>query len=305
LPALRLLATTGLLLGLAATLLGALAPVEPRLELVNHFRPLLALGAAGILGLGLAAGSRRLRLAAAGFLGLQLALLLAPLASRAEGADGALADAPAFRLVTANLLVANRDVEAVARFLEGERADVVVLQEADRMHRALIPRLAAAYPHAWCPDRACSQAILSREAPLEVGKEDLPPRRPLLVRARFQVGARTVEVIGTHLAYPFDPERQREHVTWLSGFLKGRPGPLVVAGDFNLAPFSWGLTRLVRDAGLRRHVTYGASWPAHRLLPLVLIDNVLSTSDVATRAVRIGPRIGSDHLPVTADLVLR
>jgi endonuclease/exonuclease/phosphatase (EEP) superfamily protein YafD len=79
----------------------------------------------------------------------------------------------------------------------------------------------------------------------------------------------------------------------------------VVAGDFNLTPFSWGLSRLVRSAGLRRHATFGASWPAHRLLPLVLIDNVLSTPDVATRAVRIGPRIGSDHLPVTADLVLR
>ncbi|HEY7386072.1 MAG TPA: hypothetical protein VH743_20625, partial [Beijerinckiaceae bacterium] len=50
------------------------------------------------------------------------------------------------------------------------------------------------------------------------------------------------------------------------------------------------------------HGTLLVSFPAHAWLPAVLLDNVLSTADFATVAIRTGPRLGSDHLPVIADL---
>ena len=74
-----------------------------------------------------------------------------------------------------------------------------------------------------------------------------------------------------------------------------------MAGDFNLSPFSWKLNRLLLTGGLRRHLTWSFSWPAHRGMPFVLLDNVLSTSGFGAR---VGPGLGSDQRPVIADLAL-
>jgi len=77
-----------------------------------------------------------------------------------------------------------------------------------------------------------------------------------------------------------------------------------VAGDFNLSPFSWKLNRLLLTGGLRRHLTWSFSWPAHRGMPFVLLDNVLSTPGFGTVTARTGPRLGSDQRPMIADLAL-
>jgi endonuclease/exonuclease/phosphatase (EEP) superfamily protein YafD len=184
-------------------------------------------------------------------------------------------------------------------------ADVVVLQESDRMHGPLLERVKGAYPYAYCPDRSCRLALLARTAPLEVGYEDVPPRRPLLVWARVLHDGRAVTVMGVHVSYPFEPQRQVEHIDWLIGYLRQRSGPTVVAGDFNLTPFSWKLLKLLHETGLRAHIVDRFSWPAHRWVPLVLLDNVLTTSDLVRVAARIGPSAGSDHRSVIAELTWR
>lgn len=297
--ALRLLAALGVVLGLGASGLGFLAPRFPELELVNHFRPFILAASIPVLAAAWFAGGGRLRAAAGLLVGLTLALTLLPIAYRAPSRPEAPVD---LKVVTLNLFVGNRDVESAARFLEEERADVVLLQEADRMHAALFARLRATYPHAYCPDRACSVALVSRRPWLEAGKEDVPPRRPLLVWARFEARGRPVRVIGIHMPYPFEPQRQAEHTDWLVAYLRRQAEPLVLAGDLNLTPFSWKFTRIVREAALETHLLAGFSWPAHRYAPVVLLDHVLTSPGFATVAARVGPALGSDHRPVIVEL---
>ena len=274
----------------------------PRPELINHFRPFLLVASALLLGAAWISRTRGLVLPAAALTLLTLGLALAPFGYRASMASGA---EPAIKIVTLNLWVGQPDVETVARFLEREKADVVVLQEADRLHGALIERVKATYPHAYCPDRVCSLALLARMPWIEAGKENVAPRHPLIVRARFALGTRIVEVIGTHLSYPFESMRQAEQTEWLIDFVRRRPGPLVVAGDFNLTPFSWKLLKFMHRTGLRPHVVEAFSWPAHRFLPVVLLDNVLATPDLATVSARTGEFVGSDHRPVIVELAWR
>jgi len=315
---LRLLTALGIGLGAGATAAGCLAPWCPELELINHFRPFMFAGAALLLPVAWLAGGRPLIRAAAALAGLPLALTLLPLAYRAPAASGlglaptlrpAASRAPvassadgSLKVVTLNLSVGNPDVGSAARFLDSEKADVVVLQEADRIHAALIERVRETYPHAYCPDRVCSLALLSRRPRLEAGKEDVPPRRPLLVWARFPLGEQAVRVIGVHMPYPFEAKRQAEHTEWLIAHLKRQTGPVIVAGDLNLTPFSWKLIRLLHETGLRTHLLAGFSWPAHRYAPVVLLDHVLATADFATVSAHVGPAVGSDHRPVVVEL---
>jgi endonuclease/exonuclease/phosphatase (EEP) superfamily protein YafD len=88
--------------------------------------------------------------------------------------------------------------------------------------------------------------------------------------------------------------------------------PALLCGDLNTTERTWLHRRLVR-AGLRgawRAVGdgYGASWPlfgrwrGFPSSPLVRIDHVLATPELEPVAIRLGPDVGSDHLPLLCDL---
>ena len=50
---------------------------------------------------------------------------------------------------------------------------------------------------------------------------------------------------------------------------------------------------------------FGTSWPGHRFIPLVLIDNLLASPDVRSVKVSYGKEsYGSDHYPLTFDIAL-
>ncbi len=79
----------------------------------------------------------------------------------------------------------------------------------------------------------------------------------------------------------------------------------MLVGDFNLTPFSLKLNSLAFKANLRRHATLGASWPAGRFMPVVLLDNLLANPEVKAVNVRYGAAsYGSDHYPLTFDIAL-
>lgn len=82
-----------------------------------------------------------------------------------------------------------------------------------------------------------------------------------------------------------------------------------MAGDFNMSPWTEKLGRFERSSGLKRYNTFHLTWPMARgtppLLPLVAIDNVFASPQFARIAVAPGPRLGSDHRPIVADLALQ
>jgi endonuclease/exonuclease/phosphatase family metal-dependent hydrolase len=75
-----------------------------------------------------------------------------------------------------------------------------------------------------------------------------------------------------------------------------------------MTPWSYRMQRLLATSGLRHYAMFLRSWPTDgqfRLpLPAFLIDHVITTPDVSTVSIRMGPNLGSDHLPVIAVLRL-
>ncbi|HEX2724483.1 MAG TPA: endonuclease/exonuclease/phosphatase family protein [Beijerinckiaceae bacterium] len=295
----RLAIAIGLGLGVGATLLGLLAPWFAPLELINHFRPFLLGGAAVLLGLAWLVGRHLMRAAATSLAATNLALALLPLT---YGATDAAGRSPDLRVVTFNMWNKGARARDTITFLRESGADVIVLQEAGAAG-PIVSALRDTYPHAVpCPPARCELRLLAKQAFSESGRHARSDDNPPLVWARFVRNGFSYDAVGVHLAYPFDPERQEAHVEWLSAFLAQRRHSVVLAGDLNLTPFSWKLAKLATSAGLRRHGTLLMSFPAHEWVPAVLLDNVLSTTDFATVTIRTGPHLGSDHLPVIADL---
>lgn len=293
----------GLLAAAVGTALGLMAPWVAELEMINHFRPFILLAALALVAAALALRSRRLVVAAGALAMFSLVLGGAPLLHAAPSTPQA---RPFLRLVTYNVNWDNTRFADIAAFLTATDADVVVLQEVKcQTAPQLIGALQGLYPHVFgAPHDCVGQALLSK-------RPFTTPRRLLdhlgntmMLSARFQRDGVDFELGGLHLAFPLWPDRQVIHMDMLIAELNARPGPRIIAGDFNLTPFSWKLNKLAHAAGLRRHGTFLASWPSDFARPAFQIDNVLSTPHFATRDVRIGPDLGSDHRPVIADLTL-
>jgi endonuclease/exonuclease/phosphatase (EEP) superfamily protein YafD len=114
---------------------------------------------------------------------------------------------------------------------------------------------------------------------------------------------REVRVVGLRPRYIMKPATYAAHYDWLVRNASRLGDRVILVGDFNAAPWSWQLMRFAAASGLRRHGTYAASWPS--LLPVVLIDNLLTTPDIKSVSFGMGPSLGSDHLPVIATVALR
>ena len=299
----------GLLLGAGLTLLGVLARWWPALDMVNNGLLFVTVGAIALLCLALAARDWRLVLVAAVLAAINVMLVIAALPGAA--ADAAPGSARFLRVVTFNLWHYNDRMDDVAKFLAETDADAVVLQEVGKPNGALLRHaLQSRYPYTvgdW------GIVILSKHPILADGRIDRPGYPPwisLMLRwVQLEVNGTKFELAGVHLARPFYAGLQQEDLAALVAFVKSRTLPLVMAGDFNMSPWTEKLGQFERSSGLKRYNTFHLTWPMARgtlpLLPLVVIDNVFASPQFARIAVAPGPRLGSDHRPIVADLALQ
>jgi len=172
-------------------------------------------------------------------------------ASQAPPSDGARSD---LRLVQFNLNYRNPIIGQVAEALTQMEADVLTLQEVQPAHEAAL-RGMTAYPyqaHCFFRDRIGGVSVLSRHSlsgvDCAVGEG--------LVSAVVDApgGAVTVASIHTYWPWPFSQHAQVDR--WLPR-LELIAGPVIVAGDFNAAPWSHAVSKVAKAsrttvaAGLR------------------------------------------------------
>jgi endonuclease/exonuclease/phosphatase (EEP) superfamily protein YafD len=176
----------------------------------------------------------------------------APLPSHPKAVSGSL------RVVTFNLWGRNHHLEEAAKYLAYIDADAVVLEE---VRQPLGPRLLGAlsdrYPHRIGDTGIVILSKYPIVADGRVDREGYSPWISLMVRwVRLDVNGTQVELAGIHLARPFYPELQQRDILTLTQFVRSRPGPLIVAGDFNMAPWTDKLKTFTRATGLGRLNTF-------------------------------------------------
>jgi endonuclease/exonuclease/phosphatase (EEP) superfamily protein YafD len=233
---------------------------------------------------------------------------LRPMTPRASPAT-----APRIRLIQFNAWDLNRGPIAAAAWLASQNPDVIANEE-------LTPGLRAALRREGFHDQRGmteSTAIFSRAAPV---REPFPvptadwPVLPEFARATFAGpgGQGTFSLVAVHLRWPIRPEA-RDQALRLAEFLNlYEADRIIVAGDFNLTPWSFDLRRLDRRFGLERRDRALPTWPARvsaggRVFdtPAYLpIDHVFAGSAWRTVALHRGPAMGSDHYPLIIDLAL-
>jgi endonuclease/exonuclease/phosphatase (EEP) superfamily protein YafD len=281
-----------------------------RLDLMTNGAPLCVVGALAVLAYGLAR-RRSIWLPLLGVGGLAAGLpLMVPELVRSAPSSQAAPGGPKLNLIEFNAWGANPTPGRAASWLVSQHPDIIVMEDVG-------PELATdlragGYRFTRGID---DTAIFSLEPP-SARRLVVPPRLwpylPSFARATFDIGAHPFSVIGVHLERPYH-QGAMSGAAALGSLVSGLDHrSLIVAGDFNLTPWSFELRRLDADLALERRDRALASWPAvvpHAgglvsPAPLLPIDHVYAGSDWRTDSIRLGPNLGSDHYPVIVTLSL-
>src|SRR6185437_3001034 len=227
----------------------------------------------------------------------------------AEGGQTALRRQP-LRIASINVLFHNTHYDRVAAFLRRERPDAAVLVEITPSWRDALGALRDEFPWQYYAGGGHSGGtLLLSRWPLE-RLETVPmgPHADPTVEAVLSVRGRTLHLIGVHPSWPLGPavsaERNRE-LSRLAALARATPAPLVLAGDFNVTPFSPHFRAFVEQSGLRwtaMRAGWQPTWPTFFPIGGIQIDHVFVSRGISVQRFARGGGIGSDHRPILVDL---
>jgi endonuclease/exonuclease/phosphatase (EEP) superfamily protein YafD len=302
----RLLAVViGVLAGaVAGGLLDGIVWPGPPLAL---FRPQLTLALLVVSLLALGLGPRRVAVAGIAGAALGVALLVPALRSPEPEPPGAAS--LTVKVLTLNLWHRNDDVSAVSDLIARERPHVVALVElTPAWQQALAPVLQ--------PYRI--RAVEARAGTIGIGLYGRAHLRgPEVVRlldggrpaveARLDVDGRVGRLLVVHPSgglLPGDVDTHERELAAIGEWAREQGPRSVVCGDLNAAPWTRSLRDVLAEGELRAALPGGlfaGSWPALPPPLRVAVDGCLVGTGVRARA-ELGPRVGSDHLPVLVEL---
>lgn len=216
-----------------------------------------------------------------------------------------------FRVLSFNVWFRNPDMARVANYIEKSQADAVVLLElTPPQAKALLPLLPS-YPHFHIEPSRMGAAVFTKWPVLAA--ESVPLAQGGAIAARLMLDWRgtPVDVLGVHLNWPLGPHSsalRNQELDALVQHSKARQGPLIVAGDLNLTPWSRYFSDALQESGLQdaaRGFGLTRSWPAQFAPAGIRIDHCLLSPHWQSVTTTVGRSLGSDHLPIVADLSLR
>lgn len=216
----------------------------------------------------------------------------------------------AFRLLSFNVWFRNPDMPRTAAYIEQTQADAVVLLELTPSQAETLRPLLPSYPHYYIEPSRMGAAVFTKWPVLAAESMPLAKEGAIAARVRIDWRGSPVTVLGVHLNWPLGPrnsEFRNEELAGVVAFSKAQREPLIVAGDFNLTPWSEYFSDVLEQSGLHdaaRGFGLARTWPA-QFAPLgIRIDHCLLSRHWNSVRVETGPWLGSDHLPVIADLAL-
>lgn len=214
------------------------------------------------------------------------------------------------RLLVFNIYYLNNDLDAVVDVVKQYDPDIVFLMEySDAVQRRIEPAFAD-YPYQLIrPSRFTMGLALFSRFPIEAAEvhRNEETRIPVY-EVRLRAGNRQFTFVGGH---PWPPQLRwgalhRSQMEAITRVVADAAPPLLVAGDFNAAPWSYTMRRLVEQGQIlpiRRGFDVSKTW--RPILGFGLpIDHILVSAEWQVLAHEYGPAGGSDHVPMIVDLHL-
>jgi endonuclease/exonuclease/phosphatase (EEP) superfamily protein YafD len=235
------------------------------------------------------------------------------------------------RVLQINVYRGNADYDKVVEYIRRESPDLLLIEELSPAWDSELRRRLTEYPYRFTIPIDTPQGIgefsrvpLRNPQPLKLAGRQCPA-----IAFEIQQGSSILHVIHTHLSGPTSRggfKLQSRQLLELSEIAASKPRPLLIAGDFNATPWTREFQAMLQSAGVQTTCTtkgYHTTWPSaipsktvfgkKLRLPAGLvsvawripIDQFLISNRIVLSKLKVGTYVGSDHYPVTADLVIR
>lgn len=285
--------------------IGFFGRVHPALDSFAHFRAHIA-AVMAIGGIILLFTSLRREAAMIVLLGLSAFSTTVNWSDKTQSAEEG---AVTYRLMQINLQQDNPDPKGILQAIARNKPDIITYQEGSEAWQPWLKVLEGNYPyHHQCSDlpRKWGVGILSRRPFAEFGSP-VCTGNGVLATALVNFGGTHVLVSSLHMSWPW-PYKQAKQFEMMLPALDAMNNPhgipVIIAGDFNATPWSYGV-RKIETATDTKHVSgIGPTWLTVDL-PAMLkkwvglpIDQVLVNETVTVRSIKTDIPASSDHLPV-------
>ncbi|MDP0491455.1 MAG: endonuclease/exonuclease/phosphatase family protein [Verrucomicrobiota bacterium JB023] len=295
------LALIGLIIGMVLTLLTILARQHWFCEIITHFRFQILGGLVGVSLLLLLI--RRWKL-------LPLVLLLAvphliAIAPQIVPGPKVAAAGPSLRLISYNVLTSNETPQEAVNWVLEQDADLVLLLEIGFSWHGHLQPLDEHYPYKVSHPRGDNFG-LAFYSKLPITEKTIDTKTHPFLYAKVDWQGRPLAIAGVHPIPPLgrtnarDRDNTFDKITRLAAV---EEAPLIVAGDFNCTPWSPAFQPMLENLhDTSRGTGYSPTWRRFHPLYGIPIDHLLLSDSLVCLHREIGPRNGSDHSPIVAEI---
>jgi endonuclease/exonuclease/phosphatase (EEP) superfamily protein YafD len=218
------------------------------------------------------------------------------------------------RVMSANLLMVNDDLEGISGEIMSNHPDLLLVQELTPswMQRFEAPEVRAILPHRVGIPQADSFGIgIYSRLPASISQLDLSGLPAL--RAELIVSGKRLSVLNVHTLPPRTPLYTRtwnQMMSQVCELVRSEPGPLLLAGDLNATSQARWYRELqalaLRGAHEDRGRGLAVTWPNGLMpYPPIRLDHLLVSPQIQVLEVSEGVGRGSDHRPIIASIALR
>lgn len=196
--------------------------------------------------------------------------------------------------------------DQVLKLIRERSPDVIGVSEITRTWVNKLKEGLPEYPYQVIERRYGGVAVLSKFPILESRVDYFATIKRPRITVRLQVGDQTITMICAH---PVTPKEQYDirngEFSEIAMQAENAGTPVIVFGDLNCSPWSYYFSKILEQGRLNdteRGFGLQPTWNARWYFPWVPIDHCLSSSDFVTLERKVGPAVGSDHLPVFVKL---
>lgn len=206
----------------------------------------------------------------------------------------------------------NHKTSAAIDYIRELQPDVFAITELSDEWDSALQAEFSDYPYRAIARKYSSGLALFSKLPIKNQEIVYYPGDPVehpQIRCQLKSSAGLIKCIVAHPTVPKKLVASRNAELLAIGEVAAKSGSrCVVFGDLNCSPWSYYFARLLDEGRLNdSEQGFGPqpSWSTEMFFPFVPIDHFLVSKDIEVFNRALGPNIGSDHLPVYVDLLVK
>lgn len=230
-----------------------------------------------------------------------------------QPAPAAKAGSPLLRLLTMNLQSnENQKFASAVACIRSLNPDVVAFEEINEAYKKYLTENLPEYKYSKILTGEAGEGVgLMSKLPLDHTEEHQFGKNFPLISSHVQTALGDIQVLAAHPMPPLFQDYWRQETIFFDNVAeisKKRTSTFVLIGDLNATEYGYQLSHFRSISHLcdsSKGFGIELTWPSYFLLLGINIDHCLFSDDLTAVARKVGPDIGSDHLPLYVELANR